>query len=340
MTRLYLHVGIHKTGSTAFQSAHNQRRERLREYGITYLTAGLENGNHRRLADSIPRNDGSGESDCEIWRSAVEEITAAPQDACVISSENFDRLECNQVRWLSCKLKDIDTTIVVYLRPQAKLLVSQYNQQIKEGYIRQSLEAFIDSTVARRPRWLDFPTLLGPWMTWFGSERVKVRVAEADRLEGGSVVEDFFRLLGHNSLGADLRGSSWRNVSLNAEALEGIRDVLNLDEVWEIPREARRQVFRAFVRTLKQPDLFGGSEPGRQITERCRTEFAEDNKWVGDKCFAGNNVLDDCYLQRLESSGDQGCANNHVRAQMREWLIEYLMDAGYPIVTSSGGTPD
>ena len=52
MTRktLYLHAGIHKTGSTSLQGAMNLSREVLNEAGVHYLHAGTVNGAHQALA--------------------------------------------------------------------------------------------------------------------------------------------------------------------------------------------------------------------------------------------------------------------------------------------------
>lgn len=355
MATLYLHGGIHKTGSTALQSSLNLSQDVLSESGVLYVESGREKGSHELLADSLGNVDPEG-AVRGIWDTVIGELDRSDATLAVISSESFDRLHEPQIAKLGKFLGELgdrwQAYIVLYVRPQATLLASQYSQQVRVGYRRESYEEFVSARLKQAPRWARFRELLEPWIAVFGKNRVIVRVAEPEFLEGGAIQDDFCSVIGMRHIADELKGSQRRNVSLSRGALEGIRDVLHTDEIWRLPFAQRRALLIDFFKERLETAclsksvepllerVFGRAGPGVSVLRECRERFAHDNKWIGVNFFSGRNVLDECYARALAAGSDQSLQEEwdaDVRERVRGWLSTYLLDVGYESVARELG---
>lgn len=187
--RLWLHIGVHRTGSTALQKLLSRNRDRLLDQGFYYPEGGE---NQAWLVDRF-------QHDHEAAMKAVAEAAgAAAASGChdlVLSSEDFSSLQ--DIAPLAELEGRFDTRVIVYLRRQDLWLESWYNQNIKWPWSLElstlSPAGFLD----RRDRfhWIDYAATLKRWSAIFGADRLVVRPFEKSQLRG-SLAADFCQICG------------------------------------------------------------------------------------------------------------------------------------------------
>lgn len=182
-----LHVGPHKTGTTALQSAFHQARDEMREQGVRYASRGRHDAKAARfitdrlVAGTDPERAEKG------WHGVRRRLTEETGDLRVFSSEFFSDATDEQMARIVEQIGAEDLWVAITLRPLAKILPSQYQQ----GLQRQStwlydewLHSVLDEEpVAPGPRqfWLRHrhDELVRRWAGHVGAERVVVVVLDS-----------------------------------------------------------------------------------------------------------------------------------------------------------------
>ncbi len=135
-----LHIGPHKTGTTMIQDALHLARERLAARGVVYPGTGRQPLRAMLSITGQPTLLGEPEPDMADWGLLVREITGAHDQRVVVSSEFLaqasDAAACRVVRDLGGPL----VHVVVTLRPLTKILPSQWQQYLQNGYHFHYLE--------------------------------------------------------------------------------------------------------------------------------------------------------------------------------------------------------
>lgn len=143
MTRIVIHPGFHKTGTTALQQALAQSRIQLLDQKIWYPDLGGEA--HHRLAFALNgrswgwENRGGKVVPISEWRKFVARANRF-QGTVVLSSESLIELTEVQLKQLQLDLQGFETRVVFSYRPLPSILVSIYQQYVKAG-----LQTDIDS---------------------------------------------------------------------------------------------------------------------------------------------------------------------------------------------------
>ncbi|MQA73283.1 MAG: hypothetical protein GEU88_02840 [Solirubrobacterales bacterium] len=187
--RLYLHIGRHKTGSTAIQHFFAANRAKLREQGLLYPQAGrppkkgISYGHHLLARElTAPNQDSAGS-----WDDLVTEISNADEKAFLLSSENFDLLtEKEQFAALHSRLSDFDVKVIVYLRRQDEFLHAYYCTDVLHHGQRRGFHEY-----RKLPKiQADYLDFLSRWEATFGRQALIVRAYEESALVQGDVVPD------------------------------------------------------------------------------------------------------------------------------------------------------
>lgn len=127
-----LHIGPHKTGSTAVQVAFHQVRPALAEHGVHYA------GRNRRpkfagWSIGLPgKRYGVPRPDEKLWRRLAAEVAAA-EGRVVVSNEDFGRANREQRRRIVDDLGGDAVHLVAVARPLASYLPSQWQERVKAG---------------------------------------------------------------------------------------------------------------------------------------------------------------------------------------------------------------
>ena len=201
-----LHIGPHKTGTTALQNTLIWEREKLPAQGLEYLVAGeRRNANFAARAvrqrptqklespDSVPMH---------LWTDLVNSARNTAAQRVLISGEGFSDCNAEEVARIARDLDPARLHIAVTLRPLAKILVSQWQQYIQNNMKRASLDRFLHETLDPEPQSSEsgfwrrqrHDHLVKRWVSPIGAERLSVIVV--DGREPALIMRAFERLTG------------------------------------------------------------------------------------------------------------------------------------------------
>ncbi|MDB2407698.1 hypothetical protein N9W17_04135 [Jannaschia sp.] len=193
MSKLTIHLGGQKCGSSALQGYLFFGRYALAKAGIAYLDRDLGH-DMDRAASHTAMLARLTEPDAVEWTRA--RAGALPWDGeisdYVLSTEGFCRIRgmSDYAAALAPFAQFGPVHLVLYVRPQAEVIYSGWQQWA----LNDSPEAWIHSALAR-----GFANWRRVWETWraaFPDARFDVRVFDRALFEGGDIVTDFRALTG------------------------------------------------------------------------------------------------------------------------------------------------
>lgn len=194
--KLILHIGLHKTGTSAIQKFLMDNRGHLAEQGLLYPASGLIGANHNSLSwhlmdkkyypknnDVYLRNASSGAA----WADLAAELAQADADTVMLSGEDFCLVTDPSLIARLCEA--FVTRIVVYLRRQDQYLQSIYNEDVKNHpFMRtDTFEEFV-----KNHRLMDivfYDRFLERWAGAFGKENITVGLYDKSRLQQGLIAD-------------------------------------------------------------------------------------------------------------------------------------------------------
>ncbi|RLJ58923.1 hypothetical protein BCF46_1061 [Litoreibacter meonggei] len=276
MSRLIIHIGAPKTGTTAIQSHLYRNQDALRNQSVNYTVTQRNHIAHNILPRVIRKGSGPA-----YFEDLVNEIQQSPADSHIISSEMLFNPE---IARRMCQLaadhlpQDIlkNTKIICYLRRHDQFLESLYKQFVKRGKIPADPPEFLEQQLSK----LSYQRVLSTYGDVFGQDNVVIRPFDRAKLEGGDVVQDFFSCLGLPKSGSDPAAESGEiNPTLSAEISEQI-GYMALHAGFN-PRELIRAVIAlGDQNAFRKNDVFDGDDQ-----RRIAAHFAEDEAalcaWTG-----------------------------------------------------------
>ncbi len=211
--KIYLHIGLEKTGTTSIQQFLTYKREELIQQNILYpkslylpnneyISVAFRDSRYvddLRVKHNIIRHDQILNFRNKIKESLKQEIDKYHPDILIISNEHISsRLSDEEERKnLINFLKNFsnDITVIVYLRRQDKLLESLYSTSIISGNT-YSFEKFFQQIKNRHD--LHFYTLLKQWGKYVPKEKMIVKKFDKFSLFNNDIVDDFIKTLNLN----------------------------------------------------------------------------------------------------------------------------------------------
>lgn len=208
-----LHIGPHKTGTTALQGAFHTARDRLAAQGVVYpgrvrqpvgaalAKIGVEfpgpsGGPVREHLDVFLQRE---RPRAERWEELRAEVAAAQDKRVVISTEYFSNAGDEAARAVVRDLGGDQVHVVVTLRSLLKILPSQWQQYVRNG-LHHSYEEWLDRMFRQAPYIDPTPSfwrrhrhdvLVRRWADAVGPENVTVLVQdERDQEKQLRVFED------------------------------------------------------------------------------------------------------------------------------------------------------
>ena len=185
-----LHIGPHKTGTTAIQGALHLARERLAAEGVVYPGRGRQPLWPVLAVTGQPALLGGPRPEISYWDSLVRDVRAAGDQRVVLSSEFFAEADNATARRVIADLGGARVHVVVTLRSLARILPSQWQQYLQNGFHFRYLE-WLEGILSEPPQ---TPTpgfwrrhrhdaLVARWAAENGPENLTVIVLdESDRL--------------------------------------------------------------------------------------------------------------------------------------------------------------
>jgi hypothetical protein len=215
--RVYIHAGLHKTGTSSIQVELTRARHLLEPRGFLYPVAGMPEwapfGHHllpwslvedQELIPSVRGHHPGGFQDDDreaIWAALRREIDGSDLPNVILSSEEFDILDRPALDRLSARLKGFDVVPILFLRNLGDLVESGYRTAVLISGFSHGIAHYADHQRTRS----DYFQLLQDWKSVSSSGELFV-VSYDDEYLRTDVVLSFLRLMG-----------------LSADAIEPIR---------------------------------------------------------------------------------------------------------------------
>jgi hypothetical protein len=232
---VYIHIGSHKTGTTAIQTFLSANRKTLKKDGYLYPGGGIAHHDMARefrtlSAPEIRKNPGL------ITNKYVDEINRSGLNKILLSSEGFELLTRQQIVSLKEFLPpEFHVKIIFYVRRQDEKIESSYNRSVKNLKAR-SCESFSEFVIKKTAgsrhddslkndvmsSSLDYYSHLLRWSEVFGRENIIVRCYEEEQFPKG-IYHDFLETIGLTLNDRYLIPKNRINESLSWDLIEVMR---------------------------------------------------------------------------------------------------------------------
>lgn len=243
---LTIHIGPHKTGTTAIQTACATGARRLSRAGVLYPKVCWHYPAHHRLALAAKgcKLPGGGERpDFEDEFAALSgALDRAREDRALISSEEFFAWPEEAIRRLTA-LPVEGLRVVTFLRRPDAFLLSSYNQKVRQigNDFCSPVRRFLDDPRAIAPE-IDYGACLGRWADVLGEGALAVEL-----YEDGPPLPRLLSLLGlPPDLIADRPGVNRSAPGAVAECIRHAKIVGLTDPVKERLSERAREAFAGY----------------------------------------------------------------------------------------------
>jgi hypothetical protein len=287
MRKCYLHVGRHKTGTSAIQAILYRQRERLNERGYLYPQSGslTEFFGHHNIAWEILKYSAFDPAAGGI-EDLTREIAASPHHV-VISSEDFSTAirSFGEFRSFVRRLKDcgLAVEIICYFRNPHDYLRSAYLEVLKHGcplgFTRFLTGMLNDETM----KW-DYGTVGGRDTLVEGLRQLerdgdaKIIARSYDRVSEHAVA-DFLSILG-----LTLRDLGEDELRLNeASGTEQSLTRLFQNTTGRAPSDAEQWLIRELGQVMPASSMHMSEPAWRQVAEKYETDLAVLQRSFGVK---------------------------------------------------------
>lgn len=299
---LILHVGEHKTGTTALQNFLYSNRESLLNQKILYPTFSMNHGvtNHNWLVEYLLKDSGKHMDDTvsdrfDFYRELCRKVKRYDCKKVIISGESLGRITSGFQLRLYGLVKKFNYKIVLYHRSPLGFIESLYNESIKNGLLH-SVSEHIDTQmvqireghVAERLRVL---------MQVYGHDRLIVRPYMPTLLKNGDIISDFAMISG-----------------INLEALD--RNI-------EISHQNKR-IPNQYVSLCRQINLLGEDSEIRRKRMSILMNYALQSEKIQDKDMT---IFTPEQLEAL----------NHASKRPEKYIADGFMDIQDPMLYKSDG---
>lgn len=264
---LYLHGGMHRTGTTAIQEFLAINYSDLLKKSILYPITGRDNilQHHYFFASFRIHKDqyfGPQKSFEQYIADLENEIKKERPEKVILSSEIFCTLDKEPLSILKDKLGQLfslfkKSFIILYVRRPDIYAISENNMAI--WYLN------------RRTHNLEYPNIIG-WIDIVGKEKLIYRPFEQQQLEGGTIFSDFLSIIDDINA-SDLRYPEKKiNESVCDDVLELCRIINNAHPDVYKSNYFKREIIRAFPNQESPQNAFFSPKDRLAIIEKNRIQ--------------------------------------------------------------------
>lgn len=212
-SKLILHIGRHKSGTSSIQNFLSINRKKLMDIGYTYHQSPDGRPAHHYLAEALARKNHKKMS-LQASMGKLKQLKSTFEQCIdknkinIISSEAFQNCDPKLVRAF---FEDFDVLVICYLRDEISYLKSAYLQKVHATNYHESIYSFYDNFTP------DYSKFVALWSECF--ENIIFRAFSRDELYQNDVVSDFLFSLNINREGFFDIGKQ-HNPSLSRRYLE------------------------------------------------------------------------------------------------------------------------
>ena len=225
---IYLHIGLHKTGTTTIQSSLFHHRSMWEEKGYCVPSIAETYPYHHGLVEHwahFGEKYRCGMTPDDSWDNVIDSINSSELSNAIISSEEFTNYTVNEsaLEFIANKLEKYSIKIILFLRRQDDFVESAFKEIRKHRNI-SSFRVYWEEYQENPSVHLNYNYLVDMWRDVFGVKNVCLfdyQKLQLNNLELLAVFENFCGA----RVSEKVRS---KNVS-EGNIRQGIRDEFNLD---------------------------------------------------------------------------------------------------------------
>jgi len=231
--QVFLHIGLHKTGTTYLQEVLRTNRDALADQGV-YVPGGKGQPNRTFAVYDLFGRRPRGTGDERVpgqWEAMTRALLQTESRAAVLSEEALSLATVAQARKAVRSFPDRDVRVIVTARDLARVALSAWQEDVKTDETwtwRQYADALADpgarAKAPARGFWLrqDLPTVLDVWAQVLPRDQICVVTVPPPGVPAGELLQRFARVVGFNPGPLDT-AVSWDNTSMGAAGTEVLR---------------------------------------------------------------------------------------------------------------------
>ncbi|WOH37520.1 hypothetical protein RI844_19500 [Thalassotalea fonticola] len=315
MTKLYIHIGQEKTGTTSLQKFLCENRDLLfRDYGVLYpyqkylSTDKRAFFNHAKFSGAFlpPEQRSYVNMDNNIDAGIVVEslrklISRKKPKVIILSSEHFSsRYTQVQIEQLAKMIDFCNVKIISYIRRQDDYQISRFSEALKSGSVHALKLTKLSSSNKR----LNYYENLKPWFNTFGTASLILRPFNKNSFANGDLYSDFLSAIGITNIEGFTKPEE-SNLSISKEealvlcqlnqSLLQWKDVTGKDSKEKFQRS--QQIRKSILSTMQNNRDIKPHTPLRKcfsISDRKEflASFLESNKKLSTMFFDGKELFE------------------------------------------------
>jgi hypothetical protein len=262
--RIYLHIGLYKTGTTYLQNLWRANRGRLAQQGVYY--PGGRDGPVQVFAvsDLFGRRPQGGEDRIEgQWGQLTEAVAASEHAVALVSDESLSLASVGEARRAVAGFPNHEVHVVVTVRDLGRALVSSWQESVKSDET-STWPDFVDrvrdparrNQGAARSFWIrqDLTAVLESWQAAVPRERIHVVTVPPTDAPKTDLVERMGEVVGYDAarLTESPAEKAWDNRAMAAADAEVLRRLNELLDHRLNDRQYHRIVKRILAPRLAQ----------------------------------------------------------------------------------------
>jgi len=205
--RVFLHIGLHKTGTTYLQNTFRVNARELMDEAVLYPTDSARPVQTLAVADLMGRRP-QGATDTRIsgaWPSLVDTVNSSDAPTALLSDEHLSLVSPKQARRAVRAFAEREVHVIVTARDLARVLVSAWQEDVKNGaawtWAEFSAAVKDPGAASRSPArgfWLrqDLPAILATWQSAVPRERLHVVTVPPAGASSVALLDRFGSLVG------------------------------------------------------------------------------------------------------------------------------------------------
>jgi hypothetical protein len=235
MHTVYVHIGLHKTGTTYVQNVLRANREHTRAQGVEFPGGPGEPLQTFAVSDFLGRRP-RGTDDRRVegqWDALLSRLSDTEHPVALLSDERLSICSVRQARRLVDELRPADVHVIVTARDLGRVAVSAWQEEIKNAntwswpeFISAVRDPKRRNTNPARNFWLrqDLPMICTRWASIVGEERLHLVTVPPSGSSPELLLARFCSVI---DLDPDrlVEQASWSNENVGSAATEVLRRV-------------------------------------------------------------------------------------------------------------------
>jgi len=231
--QVFLHIGLHKSGTTYLQQLMRMNRSALAAQGL-HVPGGRGEPNRTFAVYDLFGRRPRGSGDDRItgqWDAMTRALMDTEAPRALLSEEALSLASVAQARKAVRSFPDCDVRVVVTVRDLARVALSAWQEDVKTDETwtwRTYADALADpgarATSPARGFWLrqDVPAVLDVWAAVLPADRIHVVTVPPPGAEAAELTRRFSRVVEFDAAGLDTE-VDWGNTSMGAAGTEVLR---------------------------------------------------------------------------------------------------------------------